>query len=193
MDVKQPDDVDRDAVAASIGTPRSRSVTFGDKLRMSQGIAANANVTEILMREIPSAVSVTPAHSSNDRNGTDWWVECRGRSHLAVDAKVRERPWTGDLALETWSVVEFKKPGWTRDRNKRTDYIFWLWSDGRWCLVPFQLLLGAFEVKWESWSAKYKTAYQTTRSSTGSWQSQCVFVPVRDVWAEIYRRFSGAA
>ena len=34
-----------------------------------------------------------------------------------------------DIALETWSVIEKLKIGWTRDLNKRSDYVLWFWLD----------------------------------------------------------------
>lgn len=47
---------------------------------------------------------MSKAGDSNDRDGTDWWVEVHGH-HLRVDCKVREQDWfkkagKDDLALE---------------------------------------------------------------------------------------------
>lgn len=171
---------------------------FNDRLRMSQGVAANADVRSALLAEIPGAVNVYAAHSSNDRQGVDWWVEMSTARHLAVDAKVRETDWAAthpnedDVALETWSVVEKNIPGWTRDANKRCDYVLWLWKDtGRFCLVPFPMLCRVFEFQWQNWASKYKTARQFTPRANGGYHSECVFVPRRELWASIYRRFGG--
>lgn len=173
---------------------------FGDRLAFSHGVAQGATVESILLANLPGACKVIPAHSSNDRNGTDWWVETRSGNFLSVDAKVREQDWAAkpepygadDLALETWSVVERQKIGWTRNRSKRTDYILWVWTDtGRWCLVPFQMLCKVFEDNWHSWRGQYRTSQQRTPSENGGWHSECVFVPRRVVWAEIYNTFAG--
>jgi hypothetical protein len=170
---------------------------FDEQLVMSQGYSETAQINEILLSNIPSALAVVSAHSDNDRHGTDFWVECKNGKFLSVDCKVREQDWApkgyDDVALETWSVVEKRIPGWTRDKEKQTDYVLWLWKDtGRWMLVPFQMLLGVFENCWVDWSSKHKTAKQFTPRQSGGYHSECVFVPRREVWGEIYRQYGGA-
>lgn len=93
-------------------------------------------------------------------------------------------------------VASIKSPqeivGWTRDPNKRCDYILWLWQDtGRFCLVPFQMLCKVFSGNWMNWKSQFKTRKQKTRRASGDYHSECVFVPRREVWAEIYRQFGG--
>jgi hypothetical protein len=174
------------------------SYSFGERLQMSQGKVTGAKVDAILIANIPGALNVIPAHTHNDRSGTDWWVEMRGGNFLSVDAKVRSKDWLhngkDDLALETWSVVEARKVGWSRDINKRTDYVLWLWQDsGRWCLVPFQMLCAVFDKNWQFWRTEFQCNQQHTPSASGGYHSECVFVPRRFLWAEIYREFGGAA
>lgn len=169
--------------------------TFDEMLNASEGVAAVASIESIIMGNIAGALAVHKANEKNDRSGTDWWVEHVAGRHLSVDAKVRDEDWRAkdekfdDLALETWSVVEKKKVGWTRDENKRCDYILWLWKDtGRWCMLPFPMLCTVFSDNWQEWREKYKNAQQFTKDH-GGYHSECVFVPRRDVWAEIYKRF----
>ena len=177
-----------------------REYGFDDRLALSQGVSKGASVETIILANLPGACSVTSSHKTNDRNGTDWWVEIQGGHHLSVDAKVREEDWAAkpapqkadDLALETWSVIERNKVGWTRDRTKRTDYVLWLWLDtGRWCLVPFQMLCQVFETRWQDWRSQYKTSRQHTPHTNGGWHSECIFVPRKEVWAAIYLQFGG--
>ena len=172
---------------------------FNERLRMSSGVAAAATVRDVLLMQVPGALNIVPAASANDRLGVDWWVEMRGARHLAVDAKIRERDWAADnpheddLALETWSVVENGVPGWTRDPDKRCDYILWIWRDtGRFCLIPFPMLCAVFSTHWQRWRGLYKTRQQFTPRPGGGYHSECVFVPRREVWAEIYRQFGGS-
>ena len=171
---------------------------FEERLAMSSGVAASADVRSILLKHIPGAVNVHQAATVNDRQGIDWWVEMSTAKHLAVDAKVREQDWAArnphedDLALESWSVVEKQVPGWTRDANKKCDYVLWLWKDtGRFCLVPFPMLCGVFSRRWQSWRVDYKTRQQHTPRANGGYHSECVFVPRRELWAEIYRQYGG--
>lgn len=169
---------------------------FDERLKMSCGHAQSSDVAAILMAEIPGALAVTKANGDNDRNGTDWWIEhCSGR-HLSVDAKVREEDYAprgkDDLAIETWSNVERGVIGWTRNETKRTDYVLWLWIDTkRWCLVPFAMLCRVTKELWSVWLSQHQTARQYTPTTHGGYHSECVFVPRRTVWAEIYKRFSG--
>jgi hypothetical protein len=171
---------------------------FGERLAMSSGVAASADVRAILLAQIPGAVSVTQASSVNDRQGVDWWVEMNTARHLAVDAKVRGVDWAAshpnedDLALESWSVVENEIVGWTRDTAKRCDYVLWLWEDtGRFCLVPFPMLCKVFKDHWQRWAKKHKTRRQFTPRGSGGYHSECIFVPRREVWASIYTQFGG--
>ena len=169
---------------------------FEERMTMSSGLSANTDVSRVLLEQIPGAVNATQAASVNDRQGVDWWVELSTARHLGIDAKVREEDWApkgkDDLALETWSVVEKNVIGWTRDANKRCDYILWLWKDtGRFCLIPFPMLCRVFELNWSAWAHKYQLNQQYTKRQNGGYHSECVFVPRRDVWAEIYRVFGG--
>lgn len=175
-----------------------REYDFGERMAMSNGVAVVADVRSILLREIPGAVNVHQAAKANDRLGVDWWVEMTGARLLAVDAKVREEDWAAghpnedDLALESWSVVENGIPGWTRDAKKKCDYVLWLWSDtGRFCLVPFPMLCAVFSEHWQDWCGRYKVRQQFTPRQDGGYHSECVFVPRRELWAAVYRRFGG--
>ena len=165
---------------------------------MSQGVCETRSIHAILLENIPGAISVEKACEDDDRKGTDYWVRHKRMEPLSIDVKVRGTDWAAkpppynadDLALETWSVVERQVPGWTRDDRKQTDYIMWFWSDtGRWCIVPFTLLCGAFSAEWESWRERYKTRQQYTPER--GYHSECVFVPRREVWASIYRIYGG--
>jgi len=172
---------------------------FRERLAFSAGAAQGATVESVLLGNVPGAVKVVKSTMEEDRNGTDWWIQTQSGSRLSVDAKVRERDWAAthpdedDLALETWSVVESGVVGWTRDERKRTDYILWLWVDtGRWCLIPFPFLCRVFADCWPAWSTTFRTARQRTpHLNGGGYHSECVFVPRRTVWAEIYKTFSG--
>jgi hypothetical protein len=172
---------------------------FDQQLMMSFGHAASVDVCEVLVSLIPGALKAHPAAKENDRLGVDWWVEMTNAKHLAVDVKVRENDWAAshpdddDLALETWSVVEKGVIGWTRDVNKRCDYVLWLWKEtGRYCLVPFPMLNRVFNNNWESWCCQYKVSTQLTRRVGSEYHSECVFVPRREVWARIYDNYGGS-
>lgn len=173
-----------------------RNFDFNNQLVMSTGTAANRTIGEILLDTIPGSVRAIQALSVHDKQGVDWWIDMKSGERLAIDCKIREDdpiPRFGahcdDVALETWSVVEKKAIGWSLDDTKKTDYIFWLWKDtGRWCIVPFPLLVKAFKSKKDAWMQSYRVARQNTNSR---YHSECVFVDRREMWAEIYRQAQG--
>ena len=160
---------------------------------MSEGATDTNNIGDIILSCFPHAVKVEKATVSDDKNGTDYWVTLLSEDRMSVDTKVREKDFgQEDVALETWSVIG-KQVGWTRDIHKRTDYILFLWlSSRRWMLVPFPMLCHVFCKHWEVWGQRYKTSTQTTKNPNGSnWKSECVFVPKKEVWNEIYKTFGG--
>ena len=170
----------------------ARAFTFRGQLAMSQGISTDT-IDEILLANIPGAISIRKATEDEDRSGTDKWVYLSSGHPLSVDVKVREEDFSlnghDDLALEVWSVVEDSVPGWTRKAGRRTDYVLWWWKPtGRWCLVPFAMLCAVFVARMDEWTGRYKTARQST---DGRYHSECVFVPRREVWRSIYERFGG--
>ena len=172
---------------------------FDDQLIMSSGVAANADIKSIVLENIPGSINLHQAGVDNDKQGIDWWVEMNTANHLSIDAKVRKIDWAAthpdedDLALETWSVVEKEVIGWTRDKNKKCDYVLWLWIDtGRFCIIPFPMLCRVFIKKWQSWRSVYKTKQQFTPRFGDGYHSECVFVPRRQIWAEIYKNYGGS-
>lgn len=174
-----------------------RQFGFQDQLVISTGTSANKTIGMILLEVIPGARRAIQSLQHDDKTGVDWWVETGASDRrIAVDCKIREddpipRYNQDDLALETWSVVEKKIIGWSLDDKKRTDYVFWIFKDtGRWCVVPFSLLVRAFRAKKDEWLSVYKVAKQNTE---GRYHSECVFVDRRELWAEIYRQAHGTS
>lgn len=172
---------------------------FNKKMRVAEGVASTRDVQQLLLVAIPGALQAIQSHSINDRKGCDYWIEHASGKWLSVDCKIRDKDFrevTGedDVALETWSVVEKRVPGWTLRKDKNTDYVLWFWRDSlRWCLVPFLPLCRVFEINASAWCGKYKTRQQFTprHNGSGGYHSECVFVPRKAVWAEIYRYYSG--
>jgi len=183
---------------------------FDEQLAMSAGVIAEASVGSVVREHIPGAGEVRRANVASDKKGVDYWVEMPGR-RLSIDAKVRKEDWWAthpeedDLALETWSVKGYRLPdgtdtqepmvvGWTRDPTKSTDYVLWIWTGtGRFCLIPFPFLCRVFQDHWEMWRMIHRVSRQFTPNAVNGrlgWYSECVFVPRRDVWAEIYRRYA---
>jgi len=159
-----------------------RHYDFDSQLQWSRGhvLSPDRDVRQLLRAEIHGAVHIQPATEREDRQGTDWWVLLSNKQWLSVDVK-RQRvdPLTfrrprDTLPLETWSVLygprhdlRGVKVGWTRDAQKRTDYVLWTWPTGRWCLIPFRLLCRVFDERWQAWRVEYATSVQFTPGGTG--------------------------
>jgi len=173
---------------------------FADRLAFSQGQSENTH-PETIRRLIAGCVNVEKAPLEYDKRGIDFVATLRKGATLNIDIKAREfgcsKYWrrdnkTGsvipDLALEIWSVVPERNSkgavGWSLDESKLTDYTLHIY-DPKDCqaafLMPFQLLRMSFRKNFQKWTRRYRVA----RQSSGSWKSECVFVPSTVVVAAI--------
>lgn len=150
---------------------------FKSDLLYSEGVIDTvSDLPKILKSRIPAFESVEHATINEDRGGTDYWIH---RSPplppLSLDVKTRREDFgKDDLALETFSVIP-NIPGWTRDSNKRTDFILWFWEDSRrFLLVPFPPLCYVFSKRWQQWRAEFGAR----TNDSGNWHSEWVPVPV---------------
>jgi hypothetical protein len=166
---------------------------FGKQYRMASGREVDASVTSALKRHFPEALAVRRADPENDKIGVDYWIECTGR-FIAVDVKVRTKDYGGnkpEIALETWSNWEARKPGWSRDLGKITDYVMWFWLDTkRTALFDYRMLRSLTMRHWEQWESQYQTATQITQTASGTYSSRCVFISSADLHAELFRFFA---
>ena len=137
----------------------------------------------IIKRHLPGCISVEKTGEDLDRKGIDYIATLRGGATVLVDAKTRmpgsKQYWKNgevELALETWSVVESKKPGWPFKQDSNVDYILYTFDSSDWdkCyFFPFQLLRKAFIQHYNEWIEKYGRKTQVSNS----WTSECIFVP----------------
>ncbi|MFC1762238.1 hypothetical protein ACFL6U_09170 [Planctomycetota bacterium] len=174
--------------------------SFTGQLALSTADAVNAAVASILAENIPGALQCHQAAPVNDRRGTDFWVEHARGDHLSVDVKIRTTDFSvhpnpniraDDLALERWSVVDKRIPGWPLDDTKRTDFVLWFWVDtGRWFLCPFMPLVAAFRANVHTWYRTYPVHRQTT-DDFGGYSSEIILVPRKVVWDAMYAAGSG--
>lgn len=172
--------------------------SFDERLAMSAGVSVSDDISALLLERVPGALAIDKACTRDDRSGTDYWIRHARGTPISVDVKVRgkdpvESYGRDDLALETWSVIG-SKIGWTLDETKRTDYVLWWFTPTRrWVLVPFVQLQAAFRKRQDEWMELYRVEKQQTVGAgrSSGWQSECVFVPRREIWAAIYTDFGG--
>lgn len=168
--------------------------SFAQQMAMSNGVAESMDIEALLKSRIIGALGVRKATTADDKQGTDYFVDHVRGLPLSVDIKARDIDpvvtyKSDDLALETWSVVG-RKPGWSIDETKRTDFILWLFSPTRrFCLVSFPLLRMATKRFGPEW---FKT-YKHRRQDNYTYQSECMFVPRRVVLDAIESVSNGIA
>lgn len=170
---------------------------FREQLAMSHGEESSGDVCDVLTTKIPGAIKVSKANERDDRSGTDYWIEHVRGAPISVDCKVRttdpiQKYRKDDLFLETWSVVEAKRPGWTLDESKRTDYILWWFTPTkRWVLIPFHQLCYSFRKRVGEWTARFPVKTQRTNDRGRVWHSEAVVVPRQEIFDAINEDFSG--
>ncbi len=176
---------------------------FNQMLEFSKGENQGDDINAIKSL-IDGCASVSTSSIELDKIGVDYIATLRRGAEVYVDAKRRQsgcsKFWSNgvpELAIEVWSVMpggRFNTPrtqakiGWTLDEQKVTDmilYTFDLQDSKSVYLFPFQSLRMAARRNLNKWKKQFKVDIQTS----GSWQSEAVFVPwnvVRDATAETF-------
>ncbi len=115
---------------------------------------------ELALQRLPGAIGVEIATPTEDRQGTDWWVNMASGDRISIDVKSGRKDHRTDdthlvnglIAFDRLLIEETSQVwpngdeviGWTHDLKKRTDYILYFWEDtGRSELLPFHLLCAA--------------------------------------------------
>ena len=163
---------------------------FAEKLAFTRGVR-EATDTDTIFSMLPGCISVRKTDTQQDKQGVDFVATLRRGTEVLIDSKTRtpgaSRYWQSgpELALEIWSVLPGgkyavqpgrEKAGWTLNEASPADMILYTFdpadsSDA--FLVGFQPLRMAFRAFFAEWRGKYKIDIQ----DSGSWQSECVFVP----------------
>jgi hypothetical protein len=168
---------------------------FQERLNFSQGARCESDAKTIISL-LDGCVTVTATTATGNDNGIDYIATLRKGAEVFIDAKTREkgcsRYWKNgepELAIEKWSVMpggKFSTPdyrakaGWTIDESKATDMVLYTFDAndcGTAFLFPFQSLRMAARRMMHHWTQRFKVDIQTS----GSWQSQAVFVPASEV------------
>lgn len=145
---------------------------------------------QMIFDVVPGVVSVEKTDYDLDRSGVDYVATLRRGSEVYIDLKLREancsRYWAQgeEIALETWSVKpengNLGKVGWTLDESKKTHYTLHAFDpvdSDKVFILPFQLLRKVFRSNVSVWRRYYKIGVQ----NSGTWKSECIFVPAKIV------------
>jgi hypothetical protein len=122
----------------------------------------------------------------HQREGIDRSVITKHAKHILIDEKVRMRnKLTGkvypDIALEVWSNVEGKVPGWV-SKPLRADYIAYaILPLGVCYLLPVPQLQAVWIAHEDEWTRWYKMITAKSKKRSGDrlreWSTQSVCVP----------------
>lgn len=172
---------------------------FNDKLAYSQGYRLKTD-TQTIANMIPGCSMVNVASLEQDKKGVDYVATLNQGATILIDAKTREpgcsRYWQNgpEIALEVWSVrpggQHPKKPGWTLSTTSNVDYVMFTFDktdSDQVFMYPFQLLRSAFLKNGRQWHKTYKVGIQ----NSGSWQSECIFVPESVVFDAMRQQMLG--
>lgn len=149
---------------------------FAERLAFSEGIEPEPALLKFLLDSIPGGTRIRRATASEDRQGTDYWIERPSLPWISIDMKHRDfdpilRFGSDDVCVETTSVYtgprqspwldeHRKRPGWTLDGAKRTTLLVYTWprEDGkrRFWVLYFPHLVTAAIRHWREWAEKYK-------------------------------------
>lgn len=168
---------------------------FYEKLSYSLGHQQTVDCN-ILRSHIPKCVNVEKTSVDIDRAGVDYIATLQGGTKILIDAKTRtpgcSRYWKDEpeLAIETWSVVEKKIPGWTFNEKSDVDYILYTFPKEDYAgyfFIPFQLLRSASISCYPDWIKRFPKHYQRNNGYT----SEAMFIPANVILAEVKREMQG--
>jgi len=151
----------------------------------------------MIARFFPRAVNIETTGIALDKQGADYVVSIGENKdgniitykQIFVDVKRRlgtdcfkySRHGELEIALETYSRIDTKVPGWLVDVKKRTDYLLYVF-DKSVCdtgyLFPYQMLRKALIDNYTDWKDKYDIKRQSSRRGNTQYESECLFVPV---------------
>jgi hypothetical protein len=174
-----------------------KTFDFDQQLAMSQTPEVDNAIRRVLFKQIPGLLAIHRAHKKNDLRGVDYWLELSGRMQT-VDVKVREKDFAmqgnpDNVCLELVANDRTDKPGWVLDPDKITDWVLVYFRDSkRSYLYPYQMLQAAVMRERSKWLANTKkTARQVTKTLSGCYGSQSLFVSNKDIWAVMYNLSQG--
>lgn len=180
--------------------------SFAEMLDYSRGIREQTDALTIESL-IVGCTYVKKTNEADDRAGVDYVATLRNGATILIDAKTRtpgcSRYWRQgpELALEVWSVMPGgkygipqtqRKTGWTLCEKKNVDYILFTFAPSdspEVFLYPYQLLRMTFARQLPQW----RQAYKSDTQDSGTWQSQCLFVPETVVWRALRDSMRGRA
>lgn len=164
---------------------------FDECLRESDTEEIRSKIIAELKKQFPDALAVERACTFDDKLGVDYVLRFPGLRSIACDVKVRRKDFAlrglADITLEIWSDFDAQKTGWTLDETKFTDYVLFYWVEtGRAVKYDARDLRAVFKANLADWEKKYGSELTGTNARK-PFRSQVMFVPDRDVAAEIYR------
>lgn len=121
------------------------------------------------------------------RGGIDRVITLKSGKTVTVDEKVRAKSY-GDIALEQWSDLNRKKPGWMQ-KDLACDFIAYAFiPDERCYLLPFPTLRRAWLLNGAEWLARAKaeeTGYRFIDARNQRYVTRSVAVPIPDLLSAV--------
>lgn len=121
------------------------------------------------------------------RAGIDRVIQLKSAKTVKVDEKVRSKDW-GDIALERWSDMEKKTPGWIQ-KELDCDFIAYAFVPSQRCyLFPFQTLRRAWLLEGKNWidlAESGSGGFHIVHAKNKGYTTESVAVPTEILLASI--------
>jgi hypothetical protein len=143
----------------------------------------------VYQKAFPNYLSAVSVRTDGwaQRGGIDRVITLKSGKTITVDEKVRAKSY-GDIALEQWSDVERKKPGWMQ-KDLACDFIAYAFVPDEICyLLPFPILRRAWLENGVEWIANAKGndgGYRFIDAQNPSYVTRSIAVPITDLLSAI--------
>lgn len=164
---------------------------FKDSLALSHANEDAPWWREVYAQAFPGHLSAVSIRQDGwaQRGGIDRVITLKGGKTVTVDEKVRATSY-GDIALEQWSDLERRKPGWMQ-KDSACDFIAYAFiPDQRCYLLPFQTLRRAWlenGADWLGWAKAGTGGYRIIDAKNPNYVTRSVAVPIPDLMSAVSR------
>jgi hypothetical protein len=165
---------------------------FHNDLAASQTPENEAAIIQAIRNHYPDARNIMKSCIENDKAGADWWIEFTNNKVLSLDAKIRTKDYTTTTesriaCIEIVANTTTGKAGWSIDPNKISDIVMFYYIDTKKAyFYPARELRNAIIANLDRLKAHGKPDIQRTRTSSGFYTSESLFVSHVELWRCMY-------
>lgn len=163
--------------------------SFADSLAKSHEQEGAPWWAEVYARAFPGHLGAVSVRRDGwaQRGGIDRVVTLASGKAVTVDEKVRAASY-GDIALEQWSSVEHRRPGWMQ-KDLACDFLAYAFvPDARCYLLPFLTLRRAWLLNGQEWlrlAREEEGGFRFVDARNRGYTTRSVAVPIPDLLSAV--------